>query len=52
MVNTYSKPFFHMLQNSFLVLARQKILRCEKFLEDTKKIIPSFYAEKETARIL
>ena len=48
-----------MLQNSFLSLAQQKKLRCERFLEEMEKIIPwgkfcdevqPFYTEKETGR--
>ena len=48
-----------MRQNSFLSLAQQKKLRCEKFLEEMEKIIPwerfcdevqPFYGEKETGR--
>lgn len=48
-----------MLQNSFLSLAHQKKLRCERFLEEMEKIIPwgefcdevqPFYTEKETGR--
>lgn len=48
-----------MKQNSFLSLAHQKKLRCERFLEDMEKIIPwgkfcdevePFYGEKETGR--
>lgn len=48
-----------MLQNSFLSLAHQKKLRCERFLEEMEKIIPwerfcdeiqPFYEEKETGR--
>lgn len=48
-----------MIQNSFLALAQQKKLRCEKFLEEMEKIIPwekfcneiqTFYTEKETGR--
>ena len=48
-----------MIQNSFLALAHEKKLRCEKFLEEMEKIIPwekfsheiqPFYTEKETGR--
>lgn len=48
-----------MRQNSFLSLAHQKKLRCERFLEEMGKIIPwekfcdevePFYGEKETGR--
>jgi len=48
-----------MVQNSFLSLAQQKKLRCERFLEEMEKIIPwgsfcdevePFYTEKETGR--
>lgn len=48
-----------MIQNSFLALAQEKKLRCEKFLEEMEKIIPwekfyneiqPFYTEKETGR--
>ncbi len=48
-----------MLQNSFLALAQQRRLRCERFLEEMEKIIPwekfcdevqPFYTEKETGR--
>lgn len=48
-----------MRQNSFLALAQQKKLRCEKFLEEMEKIIPwskfsdeiePYYQEKETGR--
>lgn len=48
-----------MRQNSFLSLAQQKKLRCERFLEEMEKIIPwerfcdeiqPFYEEKETGR--
>lgn len=48
-----------MFQNSFLSLAQQKKLRCERFLEEMEKIIPwerfcdavqPFYTEKETGR--
>lgn len=48
-----------MYQNSFLSLAQQKKLRCERFLEEMEKIIPwgkfcdeaqPFYTEKETGR--
>lgn len=48
-----------MIQNSFLALAQQKKLRCEKFLEEMEKILPwekfcnevqPFYTEKETGR--
>lgn len=48
-----------MFQNSFLALAQQKKLRCERFLEEMGKIIPwgkfsdavqPFYMEKETGR--
>ena len=48
-----------MIQNSFLALAQQKQLRCERFLNEMEKIIPwdkfsdeiqPFYEEKETGR--
>ncbi len=48
-----------MYQNSFLSLAQQKKLRCERFLEEMEKIIPwekfcdavqPFYTENETGR--
>src|SRR3989338_3932269 len=48
-----------MRQNSFLSLAQQKKLRCERFLEEMETIIPwerfcdevqPFYGEKETGR--
>lgn len=48
-----------MRQNSFLSLAHQKRLRCERFLEEMEEIIPwrkfceeiePFYGEKETGR--
>jgi transposase, IS5 family len=48
-----------MKQNSFLALAQQKKLRCEKFLDEMERIIPwekfcdeaqPYYEEKETGR--
>lgn len=48
-----------MFQNSFLALAQQKKLRCEKFLEEMERVMPwekflneiaPYYTEKETGR--